>query len=412
MHHLRDVLGSIRLRREAGRSMFLYIFGEYKLHFLAPSNIFPYLNTTMIKRNLKGLNLAELQAFVGEVGEKKYRAAQLYGWLYASAAQSFNEMTNVSKDLRTLLSQIAFISNIQLVTRSFSHDGTIKYLFRLEDNATIESVLIPSTVKSPEDKERLTLCVSTQVGCPLACAFCATGSMGYTRNLTTGEIVDQVLQVQRNIQKRITNLVYMGMGEPMLNYDNVMKSVELINDDRGLNIGARHITISTAGYADKIRQLADDDRHVKLALSLHSLDNDKREKLMPITKKYSVDDLVDAIEFYYHKTRRRPTFEYILFDGFNDTAVDIKLFVKLSRRIPCKVNLIPFHSIAFVHPSGIGSSLKPTPVERIEAFADALRKADITVMVRGSSGQDINAACGQLAVLEAKINPNITKGEL
>jgi 23S rRNA (adenine2503-C2)-methyltransferase len=365
----------------------------------------------MAKRNLKGLTLAELQSFVGEVGEKKYRAAQLYGWLYASAAQSFDEMTSISKGFRTLLNQIAVISNIQLATRSVSRDGTIKYLFRLEDTATIESVLIPSTVKSVEDRERLTLCVSTQVGCPLACAFCATGSMGFTRNLTTGEIVDQVLQVQRDIQKRITNLVYMGMGEPMLNYDNVMKSVDLINDDRGLNIGARHITISTAGYADKIRQIADEDRHVKLALSLHSLENDKRVKLMPITKKYSVDDLVDAIEYYYHKTRRRPTFEYVLFDGFNDTAADIKLFVKLGKKIPCKVNLIPFHSIAFMHPSGIGASLKPAPVQRIEAFADALRKADITVMVRSSSGQDINAACGQLAVLEAKTNPKKTGGE-
>ena len=178
----------------------------------------------------------------------------------------------------------------------------------------------------------------------------------------------------------------------------------------GLNIGARHITISTAGYADKIRQLADEERHVKLALSLHSLDNEKRTKLMPITQKYSVDELIKALEYYYHKTHRRPTFEYILFDGFNDTAADVKLFVKLSRRIPCKVNLIPFHSIAFMHPSGIGASLKPTPASRIEAFADALRKSDITVMVRGSSGQDINAACGQLAVSELKTKFKIEEG--
>jgi 23S rRNA (adenine2503-C2)-methyltransferase len=364
----------------------------------------------MTKKNIKGLNLAELQVFVEELGEKKYRAAQLYGWLYAKAAQSFDEMTDISKDFRTILSQISCISNLQLVTKSVSTDGTIKYLFTLNDDLAIESVLIPSTKKLSEEEKRLTLCVSTQVGCPLDCKFCATGAVGFTRNLSAGEIVDQVIQVQRNSRKRITNLVYMGMGEPMLNYENVMKSIEIINDDHGLNIGARHITISTAGYVDKIRQLSDEERPVKLAISLHSLDNEKRTKLMPITKKYSVNELLDAVEYYYHKTRRRPTFEYILFDGFNDTAADIKAFVKLSRRLLCKVNLIPFHSIAFAHPTGIGSSLKPTPAPRIEAFAEALRKADITVMVRGSSGQDINAACGQLAVIESKSKLTITEG--
>lgn len=363
----------------------------------------------MIKKNIKGLNLAELQAFVDELGEKKYRAAQLYSWLYAKAAQSFDEMTDISKDFRKILSEISYISNLQLLTQSVSADSTIKYLFELNDNLAIESVLIPSTKKSSEEEKRLTLCVSTQVGCPLDCKFCATGSMGFTRNLTAGEIVDQVIQVKRSSQKRITNLVYMGMGEPMLNYENVMKSIDIINDDHGLNIGARHITISTAGYTDKIRQLADEERPVKLALSLHSLDNEKRTKLMPITKKYSVDELIKALEYYYHKTRRRPTFEYILFDGFNDTTADVKSFIKLSRRIPCKVNLIPFHSIAFMHPSGIGTSLKPTPAPRIKAFADALRKTDITVMVRGSSGQDINAACGQLAVIESKTELKIAE---
>ncbi len=366
----------------------------------------------MIKKNIKGLNLAELQAFVNELGEKKYRAAQLYSWIYAKAAQSFDEMTDISKEFRTVLSQISFISNLQLVTQSISTDSTTKYLFKLNDDLAIESVLIPSTKKSLEEEKRLTLCVSTQVGCPLDCKFCATGAMGFTRNLTAGEIVDQVIQVQRTNQKRITNLVYMGMGEPMLNYENVMQSIDIINDDCGLNIGARHITISTAGYADKIRQLADEKRTVKLALSLHSLDDDKRLKLMPVTKKFSVDELIDSLDYYYHKTRRRPTFEYILFDGFNDTATDIKLFVTLSRRIPCKVNLIPFHSIAFMHPSGFGASLKPTPAPRIEAFADALRKSDITVMVRGSSGQDINAACGQLAVIESKPERIITESLL
>jgi 23S rRNA (adenine2503-C2)-methyltransferase len=363
----------------------------------------------MTKKNLKGFNLAELQTFVEELGEKKYRAVQLYGWLYAKAAQNFAEMTDISKEFRTTLTQVAVIFNLQLVAQSVSMDGTTKFLFSLEDGLAIESVLIPSTKKTSEEDKRLTLCVSTQVGCLLDCKFCATGAMGFLRNLTAGEIIDQVIQVQRNSEKRITNLVYMGMGEPFLNYENVMKSIDIINDGRGLNIGARHITISTAGYADKIRQLAEEERPVKLALSLHSLDNDKRTKLMPITKKFPVETLIEALDYYYHKKHSRPTFEYILFDGFNDTAADIKAFVKLSRRIPCKVNLIPFHSILFMHPSGIGASLKPTPAPRIAAFADALRKADITVMVRGSSGQDIQAACGQLAVIESKAKSRNTE---
>jgi 23S rRNA (adenine2503-C2)-methyltransferase len=364
----------------------------------------------MAQKNLKGFSLTELQMFVEELGEKKYRATQLYSWLYAKAAQSFNEMTDISKEFRTVLTSIASISNLQLVTKSVSTDGTIKFLFGLDDSHAIESVLIPSTKKTSEEDKRLTLCISTQVGCPLDCKFCATGAMGFVRNLTAGEIIDQVIQVQRNSAKRITNLVYMGMGEPFLNYENVMKSIDIINDSRGLNIGARHITISTAGYADRIRQLTDEERPVKLALSLHSLDNDKRIKLMPITKKFPVETLIEALEYYYYKKRSRPTFEYIMFDGFNDTAADVKAFVKLSRRIPCKVNLIPFHSIMFMHPSGIGASLKPTQAPRIETFADALREAGITVMVRSSSGQDIQAACGQLAVIKSKAKPKNSNG--
>lgn len=352
----------------------------------------------MNKQNLIGLSLDELQSFVESLGEKKYRGGQLYSWIYAKGAQSFAEMTNVSKEFQDALSHVAVLDNLATVSKKQSLDGTTKFLFRLSDGLAIESVLILPEKKSPNADSRLTLCLSTQVGCPLDCKFCATGSMGFTRNLTTGEIVDQVIQAQRQTNRRITNLVCMGMGEPMLNYDNVMKSIDIITDDHSLNMGTRHITISTAGYVDKIRQMADEDRRVKLALSLHSLDNEKRMMLMPITKKYSVSDLIEALEYYYRKTRHRPTFEYILFDGFNDADADVKKFVQLSKRIPCKVNIIPFHSIEFTHPSGFAASLKPTPRARVEAFADLLRKADITVMVRASSGEDIKAACGQLAI--------------
>ncbi len=352
----------------------------------------------MKKQYLKGMSLPELEAFVESLGEKKYRGAQLYSWIYAKAAQSFQAMTNVSKSFRDILDETATLENLHLASNMRSKDGTTKFLFKLSDGLAIESVLIPPDKKSPNAESRLTLCLSTQVGCPLDCKFCATGTMGFTRNLTTGEIIDQVLHVQRQSSHRITNLVYMGMGEPMLNYENVMKSIEIITDDNSLNIGTRHITVSTAGYADKIRQMADEDRKVKLALSLHSLDNNKRTMLMPITKKYGVDELIESLAYYYRKTRHRPTFEYILFDGFNDTELDIMRFVELSKRIPCKVNIIPFHSIDFTHPSGFAASLKPTPRSRAEQFADRLRKADITVMIRSSSGEDIKAACGQLAV--------------
>jgi 23S rRNA (adenine2503-C2)-methyltransferase len=366
---------------------------------LALACIFPYLKTMTEQKEIKGFDLSELQAFVLGLGEKKYRASQLYQWIYAKGARSFDDMTDISKEFRAILARAAALTNLRLVAKEVSSDGTVKFLFGLRDGLAIESVLIPSAKGSTEIDDRLTLCVSTQVGCPLDCEFCATGSMGFKRNLSAGEIVDQVLQAQRSYGKRITNLVYMGMGEPMLNYDNVMKSIHLLNDDRGLNVGVRHITISTAGYTNKIRQMANEGCKVKLALSLHSLDNEKRTKLMPVTKRFPVPELIDALAYYYRKTRRRPTFEYILFDGFNDAESDVAAFRRLSERIPCKVNLIPFHTIEFIHPTGFARSLKPAPIPRIEAFAKELRRADITVMVRSSSGLDINAACGQLAII-------------
>jgi 23S rRNA (adenine2503-C2)-methyltransferase len=356
----------------------------------------------MQKKNLKGLNLSELQSFVISLGEKKYRAAQLFTWLYAKGVNTFDDMTDISKGFRDNLKQHASIIALQPITQRVAADGTIKFLFQLEDQLAIESVLIPPQPDSPNADKRLTLCVSTQVGCPLDCKFCATGAMGFTRNLTAGEIIDQALHAQRISEKRITNLVFMGMGEPMLNYENVMQAIDIINDEKGLNIGIRHITISTAGYADHIRRMADENRKVKLALSLHSLDNDKRTLLMPITKKYPVDELLKALDYYYGLTRSRPTLEYVLFDGFNDTPADLQAIIKLSKRIPCKLNLIPFHPVQFMNPTGFAATLKPTPIARVKAFADALWKANVTAIVRGSSGEDINAACGQLAVTTAK----------
>jgi 23S rRNA (adenine2503-C2)-methyltransferase len=351
-----------------------------------------------MKMNLKGLDLSELQRFVESLGEKKYRARQLFSWLYAKNARSFEEMSDISKEFRGILEQSASIGGLLLKAHSDSTDGTLKFLFTLEDGLAVESVLIPPDKDSPGAENRLTLCVSTQVGCPLDCKFCATGAMGFKRNLTAGEIVDQVFHVQAQSEKRISNIVFMGMGEPMLNYDNVIKSIGLLNDDHGLNISARHMTISTAGYADMIRRLADEKFPVKLAVSLHSLDTAKRTSIMPVTKKFSVEELIESLMYYYRSTKSRPTLEYIVFEGFNDTPDDAKALIALSKRLPCKINLIPYHSIDLMHATGIAATLHAASPERIEAFAQILRKADMTVFVRSSSGKDIQAACGQLAI--------------
>ncbi len=314
-------------------------------------------------------------------------------------------MSSLAKKLREKLSGLSAISSIKIISVQKSVDGTSKFLFELEDGKKIESVIIPPRTafvnpeaKYEENQKRLTLCVSTQVGCPLACKFCATGTMGFFRNLTTGEIIDQLLQVKKFTGKRITNLVFMGMGEPLMNYNNVMKSIEVITT--GMSIAARRITLSTIGLIPEIERLADENRKMKLAISLHSLDQKIRSSLMPIARKFKINDLLDTVEYYYRKTKLRPTFEYILFDGVNDRDEDVNLLIKLSRRIPCKINIIPFHKTNALDPL-IYEELKPTLPGKIEIFAQKLRTAHMTVFIRSSAGADINAACGQLAI---KIN--------
>lgn len=358
----------------------------------------------MKKKNLKGLTLEELEDFAEELGQPRYRGRQIFSWLYAKGVKRFEEMSDISRNLRARLAEVATISHLDASSyETSSIDGTTKFLFALSDGLRIESVLIPP---DPIDSigadtgKRLTLCISTQVGCPLDCKFCATGAMGYTRNLTPGEIVDQVIEAQKHSPRRITNIVYMGMGEPLMNYENVMKSIEILTHRRCLNIGSRHITVSTAGWAVNIRRMADEERKVKLAVSLHTLDNELRARLMPITRKYPLDILLDAVRYYYERTRLRPTFEYILFRDLNDTDRDLGQLITLAREIPCKVNIIPFHSIDFMNPSGVAATLRPSSRERMSAFVEALRENHVTVFVRSSAGEDINAACGQLAVKE------------
>jgi len=355
----------------------------------------------MKKVNLKGLTIGELENYAVSIGEQKYRGRQLFYWIYNRGATTFAEMTDLSKAFRQKLTDAASLEGLSVLSKKVSSlDGTVEYLFELQDGAKIESVLILPSPSSNGEAKRLTLCISTQVGCPLGCKFCATGSMGFTRNLTAGEIVDQVLQVRKESPRRITNLVYMGMGEPLMNYDAVMKSVEILSNEYSVGISAKRMTISTAGWADGIRRMADEKRKVKLAVSLHTLDNDLRTKLMPLNRKFDLKKIIEAVRYYYEKTRHRVTYEYILLGGLNDNDEDIRRLVSLARKIPCKINVIPFHPIEFTLPdkSGFAAALRPTSPERMERFVEKLRDANITVVVRSSSGKDIEAACGQLVV--------------
>lgn len=344
------------------------------------------------KINLKGLSLNELEDFFRELNEEKFRARQLFSWLYQHRATSFGSMTNFSASLREQLNKAASIENLKLVTEKSSNKSkTQKYLFKCSDSSLIESVIIP-------EQNRITLCLSTQVGCPLDCKFCATGQMGYKRNLSTGEIIDQYLQISRIISEPITNIVYMGMGEPFLNYNNVINSLNIFSSELALGISGKRITVSTVGIPDKIKAFAQEPFRGKFAFSLHSIDENIRTKIMPINKKYPLKQNIDALEYFYKTTKRRITFEYTLLKEINDLESDIQGIVKLSKRIPCKINIIPFNSISHTNPSGVAATLKPTSKEEFDLFVEKLRHNNVTVFVRNTQGDDIEGACGQLAI--------------
>ncbi|MFA5832046.1 MAG: 23S rRNA (adenine(2503)-C(2))-methyltransferase RlmN [Bacteroidota bacterium] len=355
----------------------------------------------MAKKNLKGLTLESLEQFIVSIGEPKYRAAQIYQWLYKYRVTTFDEMTNLSVPLRQKLNETASIEQFSVATFQTSKvDGTVKFLYELSDGKKIETVLIPPRPTAVDAEERMTLCISTQIGCALDCTFCATASMGFLRNLTTGEILNQYITAQTFAEKPITNIVFMGMGEPMLNYDNVMSAVDIITDQNGIGLSPKRITLSTAGYANHIRKMADEDRKIKLALSLHSLRDNVRKELMPITKKFDVEQLISALEYYNRKTKKSVMLEYIVFDGINDTDEDVQLLVKAARRLDCRINLIPFHSIEFTNPQGTSAKLVGASKEGLERFWQKLRSHDVITFIRHSAGVDIDAACGQLAVKE------------
>jgi len=359
----------------------------------------PIASEEPVLRPLIGSTPGELEELMRSWDEPAFRARQIYNWLYARRAESFEQMSTLGRELRARLAAETRLRTLELLDMQHSTDGTIKFLFRTADGYNIESVLIPSEARDDQDEpKRRTICISTQVGCPLDCKFCATASMRLKRNLTAGEIVEQFLIVEKQSGESITNIVYMGMGEPMLNYENVFASVAIFTDPENKLVPARHITVSTSGLPDAIRRMADEGQRVKLAVSLHALTNGMRSELMPINRRYDINELMDAVEYYYRKTRQPVTYEYILFDGWNDTDADVRRLARITRRVPSKVNVIPFHEIEFTNPTGISARLRATPRDKFDAFIGKLREAGVMVMVRSSSGEDIDAACGQLAI--------------
>ena len=342
-------------------------------------------------------NLEELSIFIEKAGFEKFRAGQVFEHLYKQRVRDFDEMLNLPANLREALKQEFIISPVKSAIVRKSEDGTQKFLFDFHDGKSVESVLIPDERDPDDSKSRNTLCVSTQIGCSVGCAFCATGKLRFSRNLETAEIIGQVLKAERLTGIALSNIVFMGMGEPMLNYDNTIKAVKLLTDSKYGLFGRRRITLSTSGFVPEIYKLADEDVKIKLAISLHATTKGLRSNLMPIAKKYPLNEIGDAVEYYYRQTKLPMTYEYIPFDGLNDSEEDVKRLYKFTQRVPSKVNIIPFHDIGFTNPTGFAGELKPSSPERFNEFVDKLRKAGVNVFVRTSSGADIEAACGQLA---------------
>jgi len=339
-------------------------------------------------RNIRHLSLDELKGYFEQMGEKKFRVDQVWEWLWQKHAHSFADMTNLSKDLRTKLGEDFTLPALTVDATQYSADGTIKSRFRTHDGHLVEGVLIPTT-------ERLTACVSSQIGCSLSCKFCATGYMTRERNLTFDEIYDEVVlinqQSERIHNRKLTNIVFMGMGEPLLNYRHVLKAIERITAADGLAMSPRRITVSTAGVAKGIRQLGDDKTKFNLAVSLHAANDRKRREIMPINESNDLRTLIDALNYYYKQTENRITFEYILFDQFNDSEQDADELIKIYRQVPADlVNIIEYN------PIDRAKFRKPTE-ERTEAFMAYLENHRVNARLRKSRGKDIDAACGQLA---------------
>ena len=342
------------------------------------------------KIDIKSLRLEELQEKLDELGEPKYRAGQIADWLHKKRVTSFDEMTDLPQSLRAELVRQFSFDKIDIVRVLGSKDSTQKFLFRLPDGNLIESVLIPaSPALYGEKSDRRTICISTQVGCAYGCKFCASGLEGFSRNLRANEIVDQIIAVERASGEKIDNIVFMGMGEPFANFENLTRAIRIINSPWGLGIGARHITVSTSGLAPQIRKLADEPTQVRLAVSLHGATDEVRDRIMPINRRYNIDMLLSACDYYISRKKQRLTFEYILIAGVNDSDEQAHLLAKHARRLSAKVNLIPYNTV-----EGLPWS-RPSR-NRQENFLSILRAAGIAGTLRREKGHDIEAACGQL----------------
>ncbi|MCU5745749.1 23S rRNA (adenine(2503)-C(2))-methyltransferase RlmN [Staphylococcus sp. SQ8-PEA] len=344
------------------------------------------------KQSIYSLKFDELQDWLVEHGQQKFRAQQIYQWLYEKRVDRFDQMSNLSKELRELLEDNFAITTLSTVVKQESRDGTIKFLFQLQDGYTIETVLMRHEYGN-------SVCVTTQVGCRIGCTFCASSIGGLNRNLESGEIVAQVLTVQKALDQtdeRVSQIVIMGIGEPFENYDEMMDFLYIVNHDRSLNIGARHITVSTSGIIPRIYDFAEEDIQINFAVSLHGANNEIRSRLMPINRAYDVQKLMDSIDYYQEKTNRRVTFEYGLFGGVNDQVEHARELADLIKHLKCHVNLIPVNHVP-------ERNYVRTPKEDIFKFEKELKRLGINATIRREQGSDIDAACGQLRAKERQV---------
>ncbi|VXB10952.1 putative dual-specificity RNA methyltransferase RlmN [Flavobacterium sp. 9AF] len=339
------------------------------------------------KKDIRALTKEQLRDFFVSNGDKAFRGNQVYEWLWQKRAHTFEDMTNLSKETRAMLEANFVINHIKVDTMQRSEDGTVKNAVRLHDNLIVESVLIPT-------ETRTTACVSSQVGCSLDCNFCATARLKRMRNLEPGEIYDQVAAIDNESRlyydRPLSNIVFMGMGEPLMNYPNVMKAIDRITSPEGLGMSPKRITVSTSGVSKMIKKMADDEVKFKLAVSLHSAIEETRNRIMPFTKSFPLDELREALEYWYKKTKSKVTYEYVVWKGINDDKKSIDALVKFCKYVPCKVNLIEYN------PIDDGEFQQAAP-QVIDAYIAALEKNNIVAKVRRSRGKDIDAACGQLA---------------
>ncbi len=348
------------------------------------------------KINIRNLSLDELLEHFKSLNEKSFRAKQVYEWLWKKNTHSFDEMTSLGKELREKLKESFFIDYITLKDQQISKDKTIKCAFAVDETKIMEGVLIPTS-------SRMTACISSQVGCSLSCTFCATGRLKLLRNLTAGEIVDQVVYLKNQAETRyetpLTNIVYMGMGEPLLNYKNVLNSIHYICSEVGLGMSPRRVTVSTAGIAKMIRKLGDDQVKFNLALSLHAANDAKRNKIMEINESNNLEELAEALKYFHEMTNTRITFEYIIFKDFNDSLDDARELANFAKCVPCKINIIEYNPIE-------NGEFQQAEAKKVDEFAQFLESKNLIVNVRRSRGKDIDAACGQLANRNKAISPD------